>query len=97
MALASVELRFPLFGVFSRRSYYGPLPVEGIVFGDTGVAWWSNDRPSFLGGSRDALRSVGTGIRFNALGFLIGEVDFVKPIDRPERGWMWQFNFVPGF
>jgi hypothetical protein len=40
---------------------------------------------------------VGTGIRFNALGFLIGEVDFVKPIDRPERGWMWQFNFVPGF
>jgi Tol biopolymer transport system component len=97
MALASVELRFPVFGIFSGKSFYGPLPIEGIVFADAGVAWWSNDLPSFAGGNRDGLRSVGTGIRFNALGFLVGEVDFVRPIDRPERGWMWQFSFVPGF
>jgi hypothetical protein len=43
------------------------------------------------------VRSVGAGIRFNLLGFLIGEIDYVKPIDRPEKGWHWQFNFIPGF
>jgi hypothetical protein len=94
MAVVNAELRFPVFGLFSRRSYYGPLPIEGIVFGDAGVAWTSNNRPQQL---QDAVRSVGTGIRFNLLGFLIGEIDFVKPLDRPAQGWMWQFQFVPGF
>ena len=28
IAVAGAELRFPLFGVFSRRSFYGPLPIE---------------------------------------------------------------------
>jgi Tol biopolymer transport system component len=97
MAVVNAELRFPLFGVFSGRSYYGPLPIEGIVFGDAGVAWTSFDEPRFAGGTLDPVRSFGTGIRFNLLGFLIGEIDFVKPFDRPQQGWVWQFNFIPGF
>ncbi len=43
------------------------------------------------------MRSFGTALRFNLLGYLLGEFDFVKPVDRPEKGWTWQFNFTPGF
>jgi hypothetical protein len=25
------------------------------------------------------------------------EVDYVKPVDRPQKGWTWVFNFSPGF
>jgi len=97
VAVVSAEIRFPLVGVFSRRSFYGPLPIEVAFFGDAGVAWASGDKPRFVGGSRNGVRSFGTALRFNLLGYLIGEFDFVKPIDRPEKGWTWQFNFTPGF
>jgi Tol biopolymer transport system component len=97
IAVANAELRFPLWGVFSRSSYYGPLPLEVALFGDAGVAWTSREEPQFLGGDRDWVRSVGAGLRFNLFGYLIGEIDYVKPIDRPEKGWHWQFNFIPGF
>ena len=97
MAIASAEFRFPLLGLFNRRAMYGPLPVELAFFGDAGLAWTSASEPSFLGGDRDWVRSVGAGLRFNAFGYAIGEIDYVKPLDRPERGWMWQFNLTPGF
>jgi hypothetical protein len=41
--------------------------------------------------------SVGIAWRANLFNFAIAEVDFVRPLDRPERGWLWQFNFMPGF
>jgi len=25
------------------------------------------------------------------------EIDYVKPVDRPQKGWSWVFNFGPGF
>jgi hypothetical protein len=76
---------------------YGGVPIDVGVFADAGVAWTSFDKPSFAGGNRDWVRSVGATVRFNAFGYIIGEVDYVRPLDRPERGWMWQFNFTPGF
>jgi len=54
-------------------------------------------KPTFAGGDRDWAKSVGATVRFNAFGFAVGEVDYVRPLDRPGRGWMWQFNFIPGF
>jgi hypothetical protein len=45
---------------------------------------------------RGILSSVGVGSRINVFGYLIVEVDFVRPLDRP-RGWHWQFAFQPGF
>jgi hypothetical protein len=97
MALASAELRVPLLGLFNPRAMYGPLPVEIGVFTDAGVAWTGDSEPSFLGGNRDWVRSVGAVLRFNAFGFAVGELDYVRPLDRPGRGWMWQFNLTPGF
>jgi Tol biopolymer transport system component len=95
--VASAELRVPLFGLFARRSLYGPLPVDIAVFGDAGAAWTGDVEPRFLGGDRDWVRSVGLALRANALGFAVVEVDYVRPLDRPGRGWLWQFNIMPAF
>jgi outer membrane protein assembly factor BamA len=96
--VGNVELRFPIYGIFHReRSFYGPIPVEGLVFADGGVAWNSGEKPSFFGGDRRPVSSTGLGLRVNALGFAILELDFVKPWDRPVEGWHWQFNLISGF
>jgi Tol biopolymer transport system component len=99
VAVGNAEVRFPLVGAFSRRSFYGPLPLEVAFFTDAGVAWTSDLTPRVFGksGDRPWVRSVGAALRFNAFGYLIGEIDYVKPLDRPDKGWYWQFNFVPGF
>jgi len=96
MALVGAELRAPLVGLFSRRTLYGPVPLEVGMFADAGTAWTTTERSRFLGGSRDWARSVGALIRVNLLGYAIGEVDYVRALDR-DRGWQWQFNLTPGF
>jgi len=101
MAVASAELRFPLLGLFSRgRSYYGAFPVEMALFGDAGMAWTADQRPRFIGGTnsdRDWVKSAGVALRVNALGFAVLEFDYVRPFDRPNEGWVWQFNLTPGW
>ena len=71
--------------------------AEAAGFYDAGVAWTEADRPKFLGGSRRPVSSYGVAMRMNLLGFAVGEVDFVHPNDRPDRGWYWKFNLQPGF
>jgi hypothetical protein len=97
MLVSNIELRAPLVGLFRPSAMYGGIPVEVGVFADAGVAWTSDTKPSFAGGDREWARSVGATIRFNAFGFAVGEIDYVRPLDRPGRGWMWQFNLIPGF
>lgn len=95
--VANVELRFPLVGIFQREFNYGPLPIEGFLFGDTGIAWTSDNEPSFLAGDRQFVSSAGAGVRVNAFGYLILEFAGVKPFDRPDSGWRFVFNILPGF
>jgi Tol biopolymer transport system component len=103
--VANAELRFPLFGVLGIGSgYYGILPVDAVSFFDAGVAWQSDvastttdERAFFLGGDRKPVKSVGFGLRMNLLGFAIGELDLVNPLDRPDKGWYLQFSLTPGF
>jgi Tol biopolymer transport system component len=97
MAVAGVELRVPLVGLFNPRAMYGGVPVEIGLFADAGKTWTSSAEQPFLGADRDWVRSVGAVLRFNAFGFAIGELDYVRPLDRPGRGWIWQFNLTPGF
>jgi Tol biopolymer transport system component len=97
VAIASAELRFPLLGLFSRRSFYGPFPIEMALFTDAGLAWDSNTKPRFAGGERDWVRSAGVALRINVLGYAIAEIDYVRPLDRSRRGWLWQFGLTPGF
>jgi hypothetical protein len=99
MVVGSAELRFPLLGVLGVGSgYYGAFPIELALFGDGGLAWDSQHGPSIFGsGTRDPVFSAGAALRVNLLGFAIGEVDLVRPFDRPGRGWVWEFQLQPGF
>jgi len=36
-------------------------------------------------------------LRINLLGFLVGELDYVRALDRGDRPGRWQFGFGPGF
>lgn len=97
VAIGSAELRFPLLGLFSRKSFYGPFPIEMALFADAGLAWDSSTKPRFAGGERDWVRSAGVALRVNVLGYAIAEIDYVRPLDRSRRGWLWQFGLTPGF
>ena len=97
MLVANAEVRFPPWGAFGGSNFYGPLPVELAVFGDVGAAWTKDRALKFTGPNRDFVRSVGAAARINLLGYAVAEIDYVRPLDRPGRGWMWEFNLRPGF
>jgi outer membrane protein assembly factor BamA len=99
MLVGNLEFRFPLLRPFrgADERMYGPVPVEVGVFSDAGVAWSRGEKPRWLGGHRQGVTSAGFLARVNVLGFLVAEFDFARPFQRPGRGWVWQFNFSPGF
>ncbi len=105
IAVASVELRFPL----TRSLVLGFLPVgfppiEGAIFYDMGMAWesastvkWSrtsSDDPVLV---RMPLRSWGMSIRANMLGLLIMRLDYTRPLDRPYKKSYWTVSLGPTF
>ena len=67
------------------------------MFTDAGAAWDRSGRLKLSGTDANLVRSVGALFRVNVLGFAVAEIDYVRPLDRPRRGWLWQFNFMPGF
>ena len=99
MLVANLEFRFPLLRPFgATQRMYGPVPVEVAFFADGGVAWERNDKPAIFGGSRQGVASAGVAFRVNLLGFAVGEFDITRPFQRPgQRGWIFQFNLLPGF
>ena len=99
MLVGNVELRFPPFGLLGLGGgYYGVLPVEAALFYDAGVAWTGSEGADFLGdGSRQFVTSAGVSLRMNLFGFAIGQMDFVRPFERPARNWMIRFSLTPGF
>ena len=94
--VGNIEVRAPLVGLFRGRLDYGGVPIDVFAFGDTGVAWTKNTRPRTFGGDRDWVSSVGFGTRINAFGFMIVELNMVRPLNR-QRGWMFTFGLAPGF
>jgi hypothetical protein len=100
IAVASAELRFPLLGLLGiGGGYYGAFPIEFLAFAEAGLAWDTENEPRVFGldGVREPVRSAGVGLRMNLFGFAIGQLDLVRPFDRPEKGWIWQFELQPGF
>ena len=98
IAVMNAEMRFPLLGIFRLgKGYYGYLPLETGFFFDSGVAWSKGNTPTFLGGHRRPVSSYGAVARFNLFGIAVVEADYVKPLDRPSKGWLWEFNFSAGF
>jgi hypothetical protein len=95
--VGNVELRFPLLRPFRESAgMYGPLPIEVAVFADSGVAWNGFERPELLGGTRPGISSAGIAVRMS-MGFAVAEFDFTHPFQRPEEGWVFGFNLMPGW
>lgn len=98
MLVGNLEFRFPLLRPFgASQRMYGPLPVEVALFTDGGVAWNRGQRPSFFGGDRHGIASAGVALRVNLGGYAVGEFDFAHPVPTQGHGWVFQFNFSPGF
>jgi len=98
IAVANLELRFPLFGALGLgQGYYGAFPLEFGVFGDGGLAWTGSESPTITGGTRKPVFSTGATLRANIFGFLTAQLDLVHPFDRPGKNFVWQFSFLPAF
>lgn len=98
LMVAGLEIRAPIVGLFTGNLEYGPIPAELIAFFDAGVAWDNDSRPSGFGnGTRPWARSVGAGVRVNALGYMIVELNAVRPLDRLDNSWRFVFGIRPGF
>jgi Tol biopolymer transport system component len=97
MAVANVEVRAPLPGLFRGELDYGRFPVELVGFFDAGIAWTRDSRPSFAGGTREFARSAGAAVRFNVFGFFALEVSAARPFDRLDRSIRWQLGLRQGF
>ena len=92
-ALFNLEVRAPLFGLFSGDLEYGPVPIEAIAFVDAGFLWTRHASAAI---ERDRFRSVGAGARANLAG-LVFEVTAARPFDRPRNGWTLSFLVRPGW
>jgi Tol biopolymer transport system component len=98
IGVLNAELRFPLWGALGGGNFYGPLPIEMAIFADSGVAWGTTERFTATAGSNGRpVSSAGVAMRANLFGFAVGELAYARPLDRPGRGWVWQFNLMPGF
>jgi hypothetical protein len=94
----NIEARVPLLGVLGLgNGYYGAFPLEAAVFADAGVAWNRSDQASLFDVRRQAVTSVGAALRMNLFGYAVAELDYVKPFQRPDKGWYWQLSLSPGF
>jgi hemolysin activation/secretion protein len=93
LALMNLELRVPLFGLFSGGLDYGPLPLEALAFVDGGLLW---TRHSGSPSEQDRFRSVGAGARAN-VGGIVFEVTAARLLDRAQRGWTASILLRPGF
>ncbi len=98
IAVGNAELRVPLLGPLGLLTKSGNAPPADLIgFYDAGVAWTANSQPTFMGGPRPLLTSAGVGLRVNLFGFLLGEVDYVDPFQRPGKGPYVSFGFNTGF
>ena len=103
-ALASMEVRFPLLGTEALGLINFPyLPMELTGFVDAGMAWNEGDDPfKMLKFERDTLDrvpvvSAGPSARFNLLGYLIFEIYYAYPFQRPDKGGHFGFQLLPGW
>jgi outer membrane protein assembly factor BamA len=97
LLIANLEFRFPLTSLFGADPWSGPLPIELAFFGDAGYAWDQNSSPDLFGGEREPVTSAGVALRIAIQRFLSLEFDFVRPFERTEKGWLFEFSLQQGF
>jgi Tol biopolymer transport system component len=93
LAVANLEVRAPLVGLFTGDLDYGRVPIEAIAFADAGFLW---TRAASGGTEYHRFRSVGAGGRANLGGFVL-ELAAARPFDRSQAGWTVSFLLRPGW
>ena len=102
MAVANAEIRLPVLGT-SQFGFlnFSALPTELFAFADGGFAWNDNNELDFRFVRSDSERvpvfSTGVGARVNVLGFMILEIYYAQPFQRPNKGNHWGFSLAPGW
>jgi Tol biopolymer transport system component len=101
IALASAEVRIPLFGTKEYGLINAPfLPTEFYGFADAGAAWNAGQTPKvkFVRNTNDRVpvASAGVGVRI-LLSYIPIEFFYAKPFQRPEKGAVFGFNIAPGW
>ena len=105
------EPRLPLLGPLGVAGRGPYPPLDFIAFFDAGIAWTNDFQPAIFGCEnefdadgnltsgcfRKFNTSVGFGLRLNLFGLILLEGDIVNPLQRPERGWFFQFVANGGF
>jgi len=95
--VANLEVRAPIVGLLHHSLDYGRFPVEVAGFVDAGLSWTREDRPAFLGGDRQVVRSAGAAVRMNMFGLFVLEFAASHPFDRIAGGVQWQVMMRQGF
>lgn len=102
ISVINAELRLPLFGTERFGLINFPyLPTELAAFFDAGVAWTRTEQPdiefSTSSTKRIPVTSAGLAARFNLLGFLIAQVYYAFPFQRPDKTALFGFVIAPGW
>jgi hypothetical protein len=102
VGVMNAEIRVPLIGTDRYGLLDFPfLPTELSLFADGGLAWDRENEPSleFSQTSLDRVPVFSTGVsaRFNVLGFMVMEIYYAQPWQRPEKGSHWGFQIAPGW
>jgi len=106
MGVANVEFRVPVLGAESLALFKSnTIPTTLNAFFDGGYAWTKNDPFSFddlkWTTSRTAERipvfSTGVSARVNVFGYLVAEVYYAVPFQRPDQNGYVGFSISPGW
>jgi hypothetical protein len=97
MLIGNIEVRAPLMGLLKGEIDYGRVPIEIAGFFDAGLVWSTDDLPTYFGGTREVVRSVGAAARVNLFGLFIVEIAASHPFDRTGQRLQWQVGFRQGF
>lgn len=102
IGLVSAEFRIPLLGPDVIALFDFPyLPTELSLFADAGIAWTAEEKPVFKltrqSPDRIPVTSVGVSTRLNLLGYMVFEIFYAYPFQRPGKGPHFGFQLMPGW
>lgn len=102
MGVANLELRLPVLGAEQLSLFRSnTIPTTLSAFVDGGVAWSAGEPPTLKWATdtdkRVPVFSSGLSVRVNVLGYLVAELYYAVPFQRPEKSGYVGFQISPGF
>ena len=97
LLVSNVEIRFPLWGVFSRQLDYGRLPADAFVFADGGLVWSGAQPLGSLGPARERHQQHRWRHPDRTLAVCHSRWPRFAPSTVRQPGWQTDFGFRIGF